>query len=339
MRLFLYEYLSASGLAELTLRREGWAMLCALVEDFGAIPGVTILTLLDAHAPRDLGHDCLRVSSVQEADAFRQRARAADFTIVIAPEFDDLLAQRSDWAAQEGSVLLGSAPDAIRLVSDKAHLAKTLSRQGIPTPPLAAVHAAEARDMPVIDTFPLLCKPRFGAGCRGIRWIDAAAELSRQIAKARAEAPGVDLLLQRPVRGQPASAAFLIGRGRRIPLLAGYQNVRRHGDMLVYAGGTLPLEETLQDRAQRLAGLALDCFAGLNGFVGVDLILGDAADGSADCVIEINPRPTTAYVGLRRLCRENLAHVWLRLALGDAVPTPTWQSASLTFTPDGMITP
>jgi predicted ATP-grasp superfamily ATP-dependent carboligase len=43
------------------------------------------------------------------------------------------------------------------------------------------------------------------------------------------------------------------------------------------------------------------------GFVGVDLVLGREPDGSEDVVIEVNPRLTTSYVGLRAATRANLA--------------------------------
>ncbi len=43
----------------------------------------------------------------------------------------------------------------------------------------------------------------------------------------------------------------------------------------------------------------------VRGFVGLDLLLGDCV--SEDCVIEINPRLTTSYVGLRRMIHGNLA--------------------------------
>ena len=55
---------------------------------------------------------------------------------------------------------------------------------------------------------------------------------------------------------------------------------------------------------QTLARAAVRAIAGLRGYVGVDLVLGEDA---VRC-IEINPRLTTSYIALRRVARLNLAH-------------------------------
>jgi predicted ATP-grasp superfamily ATP-dependent carboligase len=75
----------------------------------------------------------------------------------------------------------------------------------------------------------------------------------------------------------------------------------------------------------------------LSGYVGVDLILGNAADGSKDIAIEINPRLTTSYVGLRALARFNLAEAMLALALGQQLPEITWHSGIVRFLADGTV--
>jgi predicted ATP-grasp superfamily ATP-dependent carboligase len=56
-----------------------------------------------------------------------------------------------------------------------------------------------------------------------------------------------------------------------------------------------------------LGDQAVRAILGLQGYVGVDLILGKGEDGALDQVIEINPRVTTSYVGLRALAKTNLA--------------------------------
>jgi predicted ATP-grasp superfamily ATP-dependent carboligase len=103
-----------------------------------------------------------------------------------------------------------------------------------------------------------------------------------------------------------------------------------------YLGGSSPIEPALADRAQRLALAALACFPATRGYVGVDLILGQADDGSGDVVVEVNPRLTTSYVGLRRLLQTNLATAMLAAAAGRAVEL-RWARQRVEFTAEGQI--
>jgi len=86
----------------------------------------------------------------------------------------------------------------------------------------------------------------------------------------------------------------------------------------------LPLSPVLNERAQQLALRAVGVVAGLFGYVGVDVVLG--ASNDADRVIEINPRLTTSYVGLRRLARFNLAEMLLLATGGAALPRLNWHT-------------
>lgn len=336
MRLFLYEYLSARGGGALpaSLRREGWAMLAALAADFSALDGLEVCTLLSKEVPQDLGHRCRRVDASEEPQAFRDCARNAEATLVIAPEFDDFLAQRSQWALEEGSALLGSPPELIRTVSDKIHLAAILTGQRIPTPPLLVPRDGESPSLP----FPWILKPRFGAGCRGLRRIDKPEDWLPLWGEASAESPGSDRLVQPLLPGRPASASFLIGSGEMIPLLPGFQHLRRTEHGFAYQGGEIPLPPNLERRALDRTSQALACFPGLRGFVGVDLLLGETADGSEDYVIEINPRPTTSYVGLRQICLGNLAQVWWAVWNGQEAPLIIWKPGPVRFDGTGTIT-
>ncbi len=62
-----------------------------------------------------------------------------------------------------------------------------------------------------------------------------------------------------------------------------------------YEGGELPIPPTLAERAVSLASRAVECVPGLLGYVGVDLDLGEAEDGSRDYAIEINPPHHVVY--------------------------------------------
>jgi predicted ATP-grasp superfamily ATP-dependent carboligase len=151
---------------------------------------------------------------------------------------------------------------------------------------------------------------------------------------ARAEWPAGDLLAQQFVPGTPASVAFLVGPGQCLPLMPATQNLSEDGRFHYLGGQTLAVP--LRDRAVRLARSAIAGISGLQGYVGVDLVLGAATDGSEDYAIEINPRLTTSYLGSRELCCNNLAQAWLDVLDGNKVKL-TWRDAIVTFSADGSV--
>jgi hypothetical protein len=77
---------------------------------------------------------------------------------------------------------------------------------------------------------------------------------------------------------------------------------------------------------------------GLRGYIGVDMVLGKAADGSQDYAIEINPRLTTSYIGLRAACLDNLARSMIELASGRQVDPLRWKPGVFQFWADGTWT-
>jgi predicted ATP-grasp superfamily ATP-dependent carboligase len=141
------------------------------------------------------------------------------------------------------------------------------------------------------------------------------------------------MIVQQYVPGFAASVAFLIGPAQTIPLVPCQQLLSADG-CFAYLGGRLPIVPTLAGRALRIATAAVRCVPGLLGYVGVDVVLGD--DGR-DWAIEINPRLTTSYVGLRALARFNLAKAMLATVQDRPLPPIAWHDRQLEFTPDGRV--
>jgi predicted ATP-grasp superfamily ATP-dependent carboligase len=329
MHLFIYEYLSSGAAADASdrpsLQSEGWAMLSALVVDLARCPGVRISTLLDSRRtlPQNWSDRIVayRLQSDAEEDRFCALASTADWSLVIAPEFDGILAERTRWVEQSGGRLLGSSLKAIHATADKLNLARLWSGRGIPTPSLER-------------TYPLVCKPRFGAGAQATFLVHDEEELSRALIQTGKEGWRGEMMVQRYTTGLAASVAFLSGGGTRHSLPAVEQRLSSDGRFR-YLGGRLPLPDNLDRRARNLAERAVECVEGLHGWFGVDLVLGDAADGSGDVAIEINPRLTTSYLGLRRLARFNLAEALLAVAAGTPTQFGEWGTNCITFDADG----
>jgi tyramine---L-glutamate ligase len=309
-RVFVYEFTcaappdSADSAGVASLRAEGEAMLSAVLADFQRVPGVEAFTIRNAP---------------DEERAFREAARAANWSLVIAPEFHDILLTRCRLVLEEGGKLLGPSPEAVRLCGDKLGLFRHWDRHGVCSPESIPADASIAGAW----HGPIVRKPRFGAGSLETR-------LQRQFNDEPANSTLGPLIEQPFVYGMPASVAFLIGSTKRFALLPASQRLSAEG-RFQYLGGRAPLPPELARRAERIAKQAIDVVPGLFGYVGVDLVLGD--DGR-DWAIEINPRLTTSYVGLRVLAETNLAEVMLLLAEGGE-PDLRWKHGSVEFAPNG----
>lgn len=304
---FVYEWTCAAPAGSVdpagaaSLNREGVAMLAALLADFAAVPGVSVRTLLHPGAELAVPSGVGTIRTTDEEPAFRELARTSDVTLAVAPEFDGLLEARCRWVCEEHGCWLGPTIDAIRLCADKLELGRRLLVSGVPTP--------EARTLGPHPWSDWVVKPRYGAGSQDT-FHNAA----------RAESALGEMIVQPFVPGLPASVAFLIGDRAMVPLPPAEQILSADGRFR-YLGGRTPLDPGLARRATELGRLAVAAVPGLRGYVGVDLVLGER-----DWVIEINPRLTTSYVGLRRLSTTNLAEVMLRVCRGEAIGELMWRN-------------
>jgi hypothetical protein len=330
MRVLIYEHFCSGGLAgqsiDANLLVEGAGMLRGVVEDFHAA-GEDVTVVLDDRVPIRLPGRIVAVdgmSSRHAIDACDRALASVDASLVIAPEHGDMLPDLVERVERAGVVNLGSTSNAVRFVSDKHSLAKHLSAAGI-TVPASALGLEHAPEM--LERFgEIVVKPNRNAGCVDTHICCSAAELASLPLR-------TDWLVQQRIRGVAASVAFILPRsGAPIPLRAGLQSVGIASDArsgrLAYSGGQLPLAENLEQRAVGLGLAALGHLPGLHGFVGIDLMLGDAAE--QDTLIEVNARPTVAYAALRRLAGFNIAEVIL------GRPTPIgWRSGVVRYQADG----
>jgi len=232
-------------------------------------------------------------------------AQLADAALVIAPETGGVLHRLCRMVEDVGGVLLGPSSAAVQLTADKWRLAEHLAVNGVRTPPC---RSAGVNDW----SYPQVCKPRDGAGSQATFLVECADNWINCIDQARREDFEGEPLAQPYVPGVPASASFLIGPDKTLPLPPTRQVLSNDG-RFHYLGSVADLP-ALQARRAAACGLqAVRAIEGLRGYVGVDLVLGQAADGNQDYVIEINPRLTSSYLELRRIMRENLMGLMLKL--------------------------
>jgi len=288
-------------------------MVAALVGDLGRLPHVDLHWMCDQRvAGESFGRGTVHFVSQAEEEAisFQRLAAQSDWTLVIAPEFDGHLVRRCELVERVGGRLLGPSLIAVRLAADKQKTIECLAKCGVATPHGRPIHPGTA--IPPDFGFPAVLKPIDGAGSIGMIWIESA-EHAASVTVNRCTRR-----LERYCPGMAASVAFLCAKTHFIDLPPCRQLIDRKAGF-AYRGGQWPLEPALARRASTLAHRAVACLPPLLGYLGVDLILGTSPDGADDVVIEINPRLTTSYVGLRALSEQNLAEAILDVAMGSAV--------------------
>jgi tyramine---L-glutamate ligase len=326
VRILVYEFASGGGLAgrdvPASLVREGAAMRAALVADLSAIGGHQVVTTADTHGivglPRGVDVVTLPEGDRARTNALDAAIRGVDGVWLVAPETDRCLEQLAAAVEQHGKQLLGSGADAIARASDKARLPRRLARAGVRHPATRTLAANADCGRAAGDIgYPIVVKPARGAGSCGVALARDPGELRRAVRMARGATGRGVVLLQQYIPGTAASVS-LLADGRRAVALALNQQILGPSPSFAYRGGVTPFDPPLASRALAAALDTCRVMPGLRGFVGVDLIVTE----TDVLVIEVNPRLTTSYLGVRRAFDENVAALAVAASTGELPPPP-----------------
>jgi len=305
MRIFVAEYITGGGLLkdELTteLLTEAETMVGALLEDLAAMPGVQVLVSRDPRLSRPrVPIDIFTPRQVDDIwQEWCQCMERCDAVWPIMPETGGLLERISRLALEVDCKLIGSRPEAVRVAASKLQASRCLGRHGIDVVPTCT----PANLVP--DRAPRwVAKPDDGVGCEGIRILDNPEGLAAFMDRGTCK----DYVLQPYIPGTPASLSMLCHEGEACLLSANLQQVveingRFHVRGII-VNGLKPI-----DRYAELARSIAHAIPDLWGYVGVDLI----CTNSGPVVLEVNPRLSVSYAGLRRALGLNPARLVLRL--------------------------
>lgn len=321
MKVFAYEFITGGGLLHASLPQslaiEGDMMVNALLDDLTRIPGIEAMVSRDPRlAFGTAGIECVSPHDGEDPFvAFARGVSLCDAVWPIAPETGGVLEELSRIVIEEGRLLLGSHPDAVAVAASKSRTIEVLEQAGVPCVP---VFTDPARVTPIPG--PWVIKPDDGAGCA-----DASVVSSWQDARGWLDARAGEGFVAQPwCDGASISLSMLCLDGKSRLLSCNQQHVRRRDSRLELEGITVnAFEDTLGNFANFAQRIAI-IIPGLFGYVGVDLVAAEAGP----LVLEINPRLTTSYCGLREALGLNSAELVISATrngggLSKTVPAPT----------------
>ena len=333
MHVFVFEWVTGGGtlahddIDPAPLVAKGRAMALAVAADFYAA-GHKVSLLCDTRAPEMHVDGCTFVEVASHAefcDKHYVLLDEVDATLLIAPETDGILATYTGWCERGKSRLISPGRKFVDLASDKLSTCSRMRTSGIPAP--TSVHLSAGFPLPKNRSYPAVVKPLHGAGSMDTELVSSP---DGRLAPSEGR-----FVFEQYIPGKPVSVSLLCGPNGVTPLPPTLQCISTDGS-LRYLGGEYPLPPELSARATRLAVAAIKAMPPATGYVGVDLVLGDSLNGSGDAVIEINPRLTTSYAGVRAIVKENLAEAMLAVADGKSVSiTPTGRHVA--FANDGTV--
>jgi predicted ATP-grasp superfamily ATP-dependent carboligase len=316
MHLFICEFITGGGLQDKELPdglvREGNMMLEAVLTDF-LQTGIT-----DIMTTRDDRLDALSLPVQQiaiEGDIYSTWQSCmddADAVLIIAPESKDVLFNLTLMAEQSGCYVLGCSSVSVQTTSSKLNTANLLHKNNI-----SCIETTALEDDTVDESQSgWVIKPDDGIGGEDCYFCVDRDELDKLKTSINTE----NFVIQKYVPGVPASLSMICSQGKAQLLACNKQIFSFNTDSPAAKGqlkglvvnGLTGQWDQFNAIAQNIARLD----TGLWGYIGVDLIV----TKTGATVVEINPRLTTSYVGLRQSLSLNPAELILSIWQNGAMP-------------------
>jgi tyramine---L-glutamate ligase len=329
-RIFIYEHISGGGFNNreipLSLFSEGFGMLRTIIEDFKALD-FEVKTMLD--------YRILKMSNLLNCDyimevkrgmtiiqEFKSLIKDCQYVFIIAPEFSKVLYKFTKVAEDMGKTLLSMNSSPILLGSSKFQTYNFFKNSGILTPKTFyiknfnyKISMEDLRKSYHLIHSPAILKPEDGVGAESVYLIRNERDLENIISKEKQYLDGNrDYVLQEYINGTDLSASIIKQENQLIILSINSQKIKLIKNKINYLGGMTPAENSdhiKKEIIELTENLDLTKF---KGYFGIDFIR--MADGKI-YLIEINPRLTTSYLGVRNVSKAN---PMLLLVYPDANP-------------------
>ena len=308
MKILIFEYITGGGLVDealpTSLVNEGMLMVNAVSSDFLAIDGINIYVLRDRRLQNTEILDGPFIITVEKdyAKSIDEIADSIDAMLIIAPETENILLNLCKKYSGYNFNLLNSVPESIALTTNKYQTFLFLNKFSINQIPTYLIDEIDN-----IEAEKIIAKTKDGVGCENIIIFENLRDVKKQNLSN-------NYIYQPYMSGKHVSLSLLCWGGESLILTVNEQS-------LVEEKNTLNLERCIVNAfphdefigfIKQLATAITD----LKGYIGVDLII----TNDEIFLVEINPRLTTSYVGIRDALGVNPAQLILKTFLDKKLP-------------------
>ena len=320
LKLFVCEFITGGGFNHVTLNQpllhEGRIMRDALLQDLSNLP-YQIHTTNDSRIPQP--QYCNEVITINTTDDVWQiwetLINKVDIVWLIAPETNNFLERLTKLAEQAQKMIIGSDAETIKITGNKLLTYHALKQANIAT--LATYHADDWR---MHDCRQWVAKPIDGAGCETTRYFDDKTKLKTWLSQ---ENRTNTHIIQAFQDGIPGSIACLMFDGSAKVLSCNKQLVSIENNLFSFGGILINGLQAFWHEFEQIANKVAETFSGLSGYVGIDVIVNTSAMPHQILVVEVNPRLTTSFVGLKEATSINIAELCMNIKLSKSF---NWQS-------------
>ncbi len=287
----------------------------ALLGDLAELPDIEVTTTHDARvSPAICG---LSIPVGHQDDVWQiwgECIAVADAVWLVAPEAGGVLTRLTAMVNDQHKTLLGSSIEAVRVATSKYATGQALQAAGVST-----VSTYTFDEWPQNSPGPWVAKVDDGVGCENSAYFESSATLLNWMRQGRESTH----IIQPYQKGTPASISMLCHEGRTWLLSCNTQKIalQEYSPEIAqfsYTGSVLNGMAKHWGSFEEIASQVAQVMPGLAGYAGIDVVV----DEGQVYVLEINPRLTTSYAGLRRATGCNVAQMVIDLLYNRGLQFP-----------------
>jgi predicted ATP-grasp superfamily ATP-dependent carboligase len=276
-------------------------------------------------------HKIVEISGKEELEeSFEELMADSDAVLLIAPESDNILFELAKKVETAGRLLLGPSSDAIKVAGNKIETHKKALEAHVLIP--SGIRVSFTEELDKIDKicsqigYPVVFKPIDGVGGSGICIIANREDIEAGMQTVQKYTRLDSFQAQQFINGLDVSVSAIISGQNVYPISLNAQLVKigPPDGKSEYRGGYLPIGHRLKEEAFANTKKILTYIGGFQGYTGLDFVF-----SYAPFLIEINPRITTSYLGLREVLSPNPAQLILDAVQGKPPSKLAFEGATI----------